>query len=639
MRFCGGAHHGDDPFDAYGYYERSIRLFGGIIEIDKPMVMAVNGRIGGSGLTFAMFGDIVFAERQVVFRDAHVLGGVVSATGPFQWPPSIGLLRAKRYLLTGDEFSAEKALEMGLVSEVVDTGTSLEHASAMAKRLAEIRPAAVQGTKRALNQWLRRAFDDVMATGLSYEFMRFPEEYAQRTPRSDGSGRSGRELNRCCFLPCTAGGTRVPLAGTAHRGGATPAAGGSAVDGSIERQRAATRGYVVSATATIDVDDLKVIDTDTHISEPPDLWTSRVPAKWRDVVPHVERNPETGYQHWRIGDYWLMGTGFYAVAGWKDFPPHGPVDLEQEGVDAGAWDPAERLRRMDQFGIHAQILYPNLIGFETNQFIRLGHDVSPWPASRRTTTSRLSSPAPTPPGSCRSRWCRSGTSTHRSRRSNGAPRWGHRGILFANKYEQIGLPAFTDPHWDPIYATVQDLDVSVNFHVGFSSSTDGSAAAMKQMLANFSAPAAAVGTAIGLMSNGESIAKIVTSGLCDRFPTVPFVSVESGFGFLPYLLESLDWHWKGYGAMRDHPMLPSEYFRRQCYGTFWFETSTLPLLSTYPDNFMFETDYPHPTSMSPGPASPAEPPNVHIAKHFADVPADITRKVLHGNAARLYHLD
>ena len=128
-----------------------------------------------------MFGDIVYAERQVVFRDAHVLGGVVSATGPFQWPPSIGLLRAKRYLLTGDEFSAEQAQEMGLVSEVVDTGTSLQHANEMAKKLAAIRPAAVQGTKRALNQWLRQSFHSVMATGLSYEFMRFPEEYAART--------------------------------------------------------------------------------------------------------------------------------------------------------------------------------------------------------------------------------------------------------------------------------------------------------------------------------------------------------------------------------------------------------------------------------------------------------------------------
>lgn len=179
--FCGGAHHGDDPFDAYGYYERSCRLFGGFVDLDKPMVVAINGPATGSGLTFAMLGDIVYAERHVTFRDAHVLGGVVSATGPFLWPPSIGLLRAKRYLLTGDPFSADEAQTMGLVSEVVDTGTSLEHASTMAIRLAEIRPAAVQGTKRALNQWLKQSFGPVFETALSYEFMRFPAEYAART--------------------------------------------------------------------------------------------------------------------------------------------------------------------------------------------------------------------------------------------------------------------------------------------------------------------------------------------------------------------------------------------------------------------------------------------------------------------------
>jgi predicted TIM-barrel fold metal-dependent hydrolase len=162
---------------------------------------------------------------------------------------------------------------------------------------------------------------------------------------------------------------------------------------------------------------------------------------------------------------------------------------------------------------------------------------------------------------------------------------------------------------------------------------------MTQLLANFEPRAAARGTSLGLMSNADSIAAIVTSGLCDRFPRLKFVSVESGFGYITYLLESLDWHWKGYGAHRSSPLLPSEYFRRQCYGTFWFETQTLPLLETYPDNFMFETDYPHPTSMSPGPASPAEVPNQHIAKHFVGVRPEIARKALHDNAARIYHLE
>lgn len=174
--FCGGAHHSDDPFNAFDYYNRSVEIFGLFVDMDKPMVMAVNGTASGSGLTFAMFGDIVVTERHVEFRDAHVLGGVVTATGPFQWPLSIGLLRAKRYLLTGDPFSAEEAERMGLVNEVVDTGTSLARATEFATHLASLSPAATQGTKRALNRWMKQSFGPVFEHALSLEFMRFPQD-------------------------------------------------------------------------------------------------------------------------------------------------------------------------------------------------------------------------------------------------------------------------------------------------------------------------------------------------------------------------------------------------------------------------------------------------------------------------------
>src|SRR5207248_748306 len=100
----------------------------------------------------------------------------------------------------------------------------------------------------------------------------------------------------------------------------------------------------------------------------------------------------------------------------------------------------------------------------------------------------------------------------------------------------------------------------------------------------------------------------------DRFPRLKLVSVESGFGHVPFYLEALDWEWLTFG--NTSPLLPSEYFRRQCYGTFWFERTTLPLLAAYPDNFMFSTDYPHATSLSPGPASPADVPAEHVAHAF-----------------------
>jgi predicted TIM-barrel fold metal-dependent hydrolase len=386
------------------------------------------------------------------------------------------------------------------------------------------------------------------------------------------------------------------------------------------------------------LDAIRVVDTDTHVSEPADLWTSRVPAKWQAEVPAVGIHPETGHRHWKVGDTWLASTGFFAYAGSKDYPPDNYRELED--ADPGSWNASDRLQRMDEYGIYAQVLYPNLIGFESPLFMDLGSELSI--VCTRAYNDYLvdfasADPKRFIPIAMVPFWDQDAAVEEMTRCRS----IGHKGVLFANKYEMIGMPAFTDPHWDPIYAAAQDLELSVNFHVGFSSQRQGTHTAKNaiERSKRFDPARLARATSVGIMGNADSIAAIVTSGLCDRFPRLKFVSVESGFGYITYLLESLDWHWQGYGAHLTSPMLPSEYFRRQCYGTFWFERKTLPLLETYPDNFMFETDYPHPTSMSPGPASPAERPADHIRSAFAGVPDDVARKALHDNAATVYHLD
>src|SRR5690606_32233422 len=101
-----------------------------------------------------------------------------------------------------------------------------------------------------------------------------------------------------------------------------------------------------------------------------------------------------------------------------------------------------------------------------------------------------------------------------------------------------------------------------------------------------------------------------------------------------------DWQWKGSGARDRYParMLPSEYFRRQVYAMFWFEEQSLELLPRYQDNVMFETDFPHPTSLHPGPASYSPSPAEIIRRDTAIVGEDVMRKVLHDNAARVYHV-
>ena len=91
-----------------------------------------------------------------------------------------------------------------------------------------------------------------------------------------------------------------------------------------------------------------------------------------------------------------------------------------------------------------------------------------------------------------------------------------------------------------------------------------------------------------------------------------------------------------HGVFRSRSLLPSEYFRRQCFATFWFERQTLRLLDTYPENFMFETDYPHQNAMAPGPVSPAERPADYTAHAFQSVDPSISRKVLQDNATNTW---
>jgi len=122
-----------------------------------------------------------------------------------------------------------------------------------------------------------------------------------------------------------------------------------------------------------------------------------------------------------------------------------------------------------------------------------------------------------------------------------------------------------------------------------------------------------------------------------RYPTLKFVSVESGFGYWPYMLDHLDWYWTSSGAAEEFPdaELPSEIWRRQFYATFWFERSSVPMMDAFQDNLMFETDFPHETSLPAANQNPGE----YAAATMRGVDPVVARKVLYENAARLYGLD
>ena len=149
-------------------------------------------------------------------------------------------------------------------------------------------------------------------------------------------------------------------------------------------------------------------------------------------------------------------------------------------------------------------------------------------------------------------------------------------------------------------------------------------------------------SAMAFLDNGRCLADIIMGGIPHRFPRLKMVSVESGVSWLPFVIEALDWQWKNNGVVKEHPeydLLPSEYFRRQIYGSFWFEENGIAAaLEMFPDNILYETDYPHPTCQAPGPASAGSHPHVYAGRVLADIPESIVGKVLHDTAAELYGL-
>ena len=108
--------------------------------------------------------------------------------------------------------------------------------------------------------------------------------------------------------------------------------------------------------------------------------------------------------------------------------------------------------------------------------------------------------------------------------------------------------------------------------------------------------------------------------MCDRYPDLNFVSVENGAGWLPFLAESMDWQWLNVGAHKDYPdrLLPSEYMNRQIYCMYWYEQESVRrVMDQLADNLMFETDFPHATSLSPGPASESPSPRDVMERSLA----------------------
>jgi predicted TIM-barrel fold metal-dependent hydrolase len=384
-------------------------------------------------------------------------------------------------------------------------------------------------------------------------------------------------------------------------------------------------------------DDVKVIDADTHFTEPYDLWTSRAPAAYKDRVLHVEERD--GVATWVVdGNELGFASGGGVVA--RDDSKLPLLDAMARGHDwihRGAFDPEARLEVMDECGIHAQVLFPNAVGLGGNNLngavqdeslrmlcVQIYNDAV---AEMQERSNLRLLPMPVMPA-----WDvdRCVQETQR------CAELGLRGINMTSDPQDLGSPDLANRAWDALWEVCADLQLPVHFHIGSSNTAmDFYGKYFWESQDEYVKPA--IGGSMLFINNARVVINTIFAGIFDRFPDLQMVSVESGIGWIPFILETMN-----YELLENAPAQaaalskkPSDYFRSNWHATFWFEENlgdVQGLLDKVGDDrVLFETDFPHPTCLYPAPLD-------SMAEKMNALRPESRRRVLGENAARLYRL-
>lgn len=380
----------------------------------------------------------------------------------------------------------------------------------------------------------------------------------------------------------------------------------------------------------------RVIDTDTHLIEPADLWTERLPKAWGTDVLHVKWDEKSQSDLWFFGDQPLKGAWTWANWNWKNFNSElhdgsGPTRLDE--AHPATHDVDERVKFMDDQGFEMQVLYPNLAGFDWKPFVQ--HP------NRNLAIAHLAAyndfqlewvakyPGRFIPMMVIPYWDVAASVAEIERLADS----GFGGIVTTGAPHEHGQAPLGSRKWDPLWKACEEAGLSVSFHTA---SGD-----FREMLKHDDDDGLVGGVRVAAdgphiyLANAVIVSDLLVSGILARFPTLQFVSVESGIGWAPFVLDALDKRFQKNGVFRSHPefgdMLPSDFFKRQVSLNFWFEQLDdyhIETLSLKP--LMFETDFPHPTSFH----RPTLEENIELV--LGRQPEEVRRAVLWDNAARLY---
>jgi len=368
----------------------------------------------------------------------------------------------------------------------------------------------------------------------------------------------------------------------------------------------------------------RIISAVDHVIEPPGLWTERLAkTKFADRAPHLERSRD-GSDHWIADGRKFSLADTARVSALLNDRVSEPKYWEE--VPKAAYDTTARLKAMDQDGVDCAVLYPSVCGYSGETFGGIGDPelelacvgaYNDWLIDEWTAVSQRFIPqclVPLAPIEATVR------EIHR------AVARGHRGVIFpAEPIHLRNLPHINSEHYDPIWATCQELDVPLCFHAG-------SAPRLQFPLAPNLAPelAAAFQSVVRPASAVFDLTNILFSRILLRFPKLKVVFAESTISWGTFLLEYADHQYE-----QDHcgyELKPSEMFHRQCYLTAWYDDVKINASHIGVDNILWSSNFPAANSSWPQTRR-------YAAKCLAGMDEAEQQQILSVNATKLYKID
>ncbi len=390
----------------------------------------------------------------------------------------------------------------------------------------------------------------------------------------------------------------------------------------------------------------KIISVDDHVVEPPHVWSTWLPAKFRDRGPRVERRGIGEMAHIGGGAYrqsfdengpkadcWVYEDLVYihkrhvaAVGFAREDMTMSPITYDE--MRPGCYDPKARIEDNELNWVSGSLSFPSFPRFCGQTFAEAKdkelaeacvYAYNDWMVEE---------------------WCGD---------SGGAlipliiiPLWdvqlaaaevrrnaarGCHAVCFSEIPPHLGLPSIHSGYWDPLFAACEETATTVCMHIGSSS----------RMPATSGDAPVAVAATLSFNNAMASLADWLFSGKLVQFPTLKIAYSEGQIGWLPYALERADDVWlehRAWAGVQDIvPEPPSTYFKRQVYGCFFRDKHGLDSLDAIGvDNVTFETDYPHTDSTWPHTKKVAE-------EMMEGLSAEQVYKIVRGNAIKMLSLD